>query len=235
MERRTVPLTNAVTAAQEKGIAVTQQVQAAILILAAKDKPERMKRNFLTPGFTLIELLIVISIIAILTGTIGGNYMTSRSRARDADRKTALQQMQKALELYYNDHNRYPGSVSGKITPHADIGADPTELSTPIQWGQGFFNNKGTVYMQQLPSDVHAPGYQFMYEVDDDNLRYRLYARLENTKDLATDLNEDGVPGDFYDGSAGIGDGESKICGNSSANFCNYGIPSPNTSMEEQW
>lgn len=194
-----------------------------------------MKKRRFSSGFTLIELLIVISIIAILTGTIGGNFMTSRARARDADRKTSLQQLQKALELYYNDHNRYPGSVSGRITPHEDITNDPTALGNPVSWGEAFFNNRGTVYMQQTPSDVHAPEYQYLYEVDADFLKYRIYSRLENTKDSATDLDNDGETGDFYDGTAGIGDGQAKVCGNASGNYCNYGIPSPNTTMEAEW
>lgn len=194
----------------------------------------------LTPknGFTLIELLIVISIIAILTATIGGNFMTSRVRARDAERKTSLQHIQKALELYYNDYGRYPGSDSGRIVPHESTDrVHPPNVSyaNVIPWGQMFRDNYNTIYMQQLPSDIHAPDYEFMYEVDGENLKYRLYARLENDKDIATDLNSDGVPGDEYDGTPGIGSGTAKQCGAASSAYCNYGIASPNTSMTEAW
>lgn len=190
-------------------------------------------RHFSSQGFTLIELMIVISIIAVLTGVVGGNYLTSRVRARDAERKSSMQQISKALELYFNDYKRYPSSDNGRITPHEEPGS--VLLANPLNWGQTFLDNNNTVYMKQLPSDAQAPSRQYFYEVDPTGLKFRLYSRLENTNDSATDLNMDGTPGDEFDGTGGIGDGEARLCGNSGSAYCNYGIFSPNTTLSEEW
>jgi prepilin-type N-terminal cleavage/methylation domain-containing protein len=59
-------------------------------------------------GFSLIELLVAMGIIAVLTGMASFNFNQSRVRARDVQRKNDLSQLQKALELYKNDHRVYP-------------------------------------------------------------------------------------------------------------------------------
>jgi prepilin-type N-terminal cleavage/methylation domain-containing protein len=62
-------------------------------------------------GFTLIELLVVIAIIGILASVVMAGLNSSRTKARDAQRAEAIQQIQRAFELYANDHNgQYPAS-----------------------------------------------------------------------------------------------------------------------------
>jgi len=51
-------------------------------------------------GFTLIELLVVISIIGILASLILARYSTAEKSARDAQRKSDLNQYRTALENY---------------------------------------------------------------------------------------------------------------------------------------
>jgi type II secretion system protein G len=159
-------------------------------------------------GFTLIELLVVMAIMAILTGVVGGSFLTSRIRARDADRKSSISQMQKALELYYNDYNAYPDSANGIIDGNA--------------WGGEFARDNNT-FMAQLPSDSQEPTRQYFYETDSTGRKYRLYTRLENLQDPVTDLNDDGTAGDEY---------TDKTCGTL---LCNYGASSPSTTMTEIW
>lgn len=61
-------------------------------------------------GFTLIELLVVISIVAVLS-TIGFIvYGNVQAQARNANRKSALRELQVALELYYNKYKVYPST-----------------------------------------------------------------------------------------------------------------------------
>lgn len=84
-----------------------------------------------THGFTLIELLVVISIIGLLASIILVGLNNSRKKARDAKRVGDLNQLAKALELYYNDNRSYPtitssGQLSSLVGAPALV---PTYLS----------------------------------------------------------------------------------------------------------
>lgn len=59
-------------------------------------------------GFTLIELLIVIAIIGLLATLAIVSLTGAQRKARDTKRIADAKQYQGALELYYNDNNRYP-------------------------------------------------------------------------------------------------------------------------------
>ena len=63
-----------------------------------------------TKGFTLIELLVVISIIGLLSSVVLASLNGARLKASDARRVSNLQEIAKALELYYNAStpNSYP-------------------------------------------------------------------------------------------------------------------------------
>ena len=61
-------------------------------------------------GFTLIELLVVIAIIGILSSVILSSLNSARKKSRDAQRLSAMVQMQTALEFYYDKFGRYPDS-----------------------------------------------------------------------------------------------------------------------------
>ena len=62
-------------------------------------------------GFTLIELLVVISIIGFLASAALVALNSARMKARDARRLADMVQIQKALDLYYQDNSRYPGNT----------------------------------------------------------------------------------------------------------------------------
>lgn len=64
--------------------------------------------KFKTGGFTLIELMAVVAIIGILIGIIAITYSSSKSKARDAQRKSDLKQMQTVIETYMARKGKYP-------------------------------------------------------------------------------------------------------------------------------
>src|SRR5688500_5390643 len=61
-------------------------------------------------GFTLVELLVVMGIIAVLATGVLVAAFTQPDRARDAARLSNIEQIKKAMELYYQDRNCYPAN-----------------------------------------------------------------------------------------------------------------------------
>src|SRR3989344_1888805 len=63
-------------------------------------------------GFTLIEMIIVISIVTMLIGGSALGYGRYQQNARDARRKTDLEQIRAALELFRSNtvNGNYPTS-----------------------------------------------------------------------------------------------------------------------------
>ena len=110
-------------------------------------------------GFTLIELLVVIAIIGILSSVVLASLGTAREKARDAARISDVQNVSKALELYFDLAQSYPENETGV--------ADANQLSGPT----------GTAalvptYIPILPVDslggVRAAELQYLYEGLDD-------------------------------------------------------------------
>jgi len=86
-------------------------------------------------AFTLIELLVVIAIIGILATVSIISLTNARAKSRDAKRAGDMKQIQTALELFFNDNNRYP---------------------TVTEWATGQIYSTSTTgtstYMQIIPS-----------------------------------------------------------------------------------
>lgn len=126
-------------------------------------------------GFTLIELLIVIAIIGILSSLLMANFIGVRQRARDAQRKADLRQIQSALELYRSDMSSYPSSLPS-CGSQLDNGGSPA-----------------TVYMKNIPCDpLTKTGYSYTLSNQD----YDLIGCLENTSDSQADKNSGGSNND---------------------------------------
>jgi general secretion pathway protein G len=77
-------------------------------------------------GFTLIELLVVIAIIGILSSVVLASLNTARRKARDSRRISDIQQIQLALELYFDSCRTYPPTGTGNV-----LTASATDTSCP--------------------------------------------------------------------------------------------------------
>jgi type II secretion system protein G len=115
-------------------------------------------------GFTLVELLVVISIMGILTVISLSSFVSAQTKARDAQRKSDLEQTSKALMLYYSDTGIFPSEASftfGNEEPGFKLGE--------------------TIYMRKTPQDPKSPTAVYVYKTD--GRSFNLFANLENKKD----------------------------------------------------
>jgi general secretion pathway protein G len=109
-------------------------------------------------GFSLIELLVVITIIGILIGVSFVGFNQARKSARDSKRKSDLEQIRSALEIYRNDLKTYYASDSFPFN--------------------AVFSSGTNTYMQLVPQDTSFPTYQYKYNYIGVN-SYCLCAYLE--------------------------------------------------------
>ena len=143
-------------------------------------------------GFTLIELLVVISIIGILSSFAVVSLNSARNKARDALRKADMTQIRTAINLYYDENNRYPICGSWDDTS-ADFGATVqngsicynTALTTALTGGS-------KPYLGQMPKDPKNPTnvptvdatYIYRYVGNANGTAYALVYRIEDNTDL---------------------------------------------------
>jgi general secretion pathway protein G len=82
-------------------------------------------------AFTLIELLVVSTIIAVLIAVGAVSYSSINKRSRDSKRKSDIEQIRAALEMYRADNGSYV-SGSGEATAALNSLVTPGEYIPKI-------------------------------------------------------------------------------------------------------
>jgi general secretion pathway protein G len=118
-------------------------------------------------GFTLLELLITMAIIAMLAAISIFALSGARQQGRDGKRKSDLESIRSALELYKADCDKYPSNI-------------PTAASATSLNGNTAPCNVGAtnVYLNKTPAD--PSGSEYGYSVNGTNSTYEVCAKLEN-------------------------------------------------------
>lgn len=124
-----------------------------------------MKENKkITSGFTMIEILVVVTIIGILFGVGIISYSSITQSSRDARRKTDLEQIRAALEMWRS--------------------AEPTALGQYPDFPQSNCSDLNTIvnfseYLPQIPEDPKAASGTMYYVCESSANTYSLYSVLE--------------------------------------------------------
>lgn len=82
-------------------------------------------------GYTLVELLIVIAIIGILVSIGIVSFGSVNKRSRDTKRKSDVEQIRSALEMYRADMGYYSGAGSGNWTNASNLSTDLVPTYAP--------------------------------------------------------------------------------------------------------
>jgi len=146
-------------------------------------------------GFTIVELLIVIVIIGILATLVIVTFSGVQQKARDTERKTDINSVQKQLEAFYANKGYYPPAVdlnaaswrsTNEVRLDTKALADPsTSATTTLLVGVAGGANSTKQYYYQAYSDA-AKTTTCTETAGTQCLGFTVSANLENTSGGAT-------------------------------------------------
>lgn len=93
-------------------------------------------------GFTIVELLVVIVVIAILATITTQAYIGMQVRSRDAARSDTIAKIERALELYRLDYDRYPSATASPGESGWEVSTDTA--GTFMEYLSNYGLNGGT-------------------------------------------------------------------------------------------
>ena len=137
---------------------------------------ERIKIPVLHRAFTLIEMLIVVTIIGMLATAILPRVNGILERAKDLQRKTGLQQIAAALELYKDAKWHYPlreptNEEWTEINAHEKYKYKWGRYYN-LEWGTNGLEKPLQDYLKEIPKDPQKST-QITLEEDYENKRFK--------------------------------------------------------------
>lgn len=167
----------------------------------------------LNTGFTIIELITAIGVLALLSSVVMAviNPLEQFRKTQDTRRKSDLAQVQRILEIYYNDFGRYPA----RTTTGTSLNRICKDLMCAeyVNWGQSW-----SPYMDVLPLEPNGSK-NYAYWTDSTGQQYAIYASLDRGgKDPQACTGANNICTNLPSGVT---------CG---GGVCNYGVTSPNRS-----
>lgn len=117
-------------------------------------------------GFTLIESLAVIAIIGILLSLGGYIFTQAQAQARDAVRKSDLDQIAQAFHARYLDKTCTDQSALG-VYPGETLEQNANQAWLKVNTLASYSDGCGsfTSYLPTIPDDVRSPAYSYYFNL----------------------------------------------------------------------
>lgn len=117
------------------------------------------KKIFKNEGWTFIETLIVMTIVLILTASVGFGAAKQLDKARLVSVSSQIETFSLALDSYYMDNGFYPSSSQGLNA----LWLKPSSVPFPLNWNGPYITKKvpldpwGNEYIYKEPGQNGLP------------------------------------------------------------------------------
>lgn len=139
-------------------------------------------------GFTLIELLVVIGIIGVLSTLATVALNGARIKARDAVRKSDMNQIGTAMQMYNSENNDYPQDAVTIGTACGTAGVFANAVDDELCGGSVMVDSFGNEYFVKIPQDqINTGDQRYIYDDQSTANNYCIEVNLEGTGDAALD------------------------------------------------
>ena len=115
-------------------------------------------------GFTIIELMVVMAIVALGLSIVSVFLVSVKQKSRDAARVQGLQEITKAINLYYTNNGKFP------VVPAETVITGSDELSNLLE---------GDGVIRETPKDPHGGANQYTYQSNENGTDYTISFCLE--------------------------------------------------------
>lgn len=150
------------------------------ITIRRKNKCARAEENHY--GLTRGEILVVFAVMGILLLLAVLSLQSGREIGRDSKRLSDIRQIQAALEIYYQNHNRYPETpeedgLPGFLGPLPEKTPQCLTESGFLRGADCSMNTGNLPYMGYIPGD--PGGSQYIYKIMEGEKSYGIEFQLE--------------------------------------------------------
>ncbi len=148
-------------------------------------------------GFTLVEIMLVIFIVGILTTVISVSIFSSQTKSRDAKRKTDLQTIGNAAEMYKTEFKHYLCSGSLPTDPCDPIVVTYISINDTAPHATAVMT-EFKKYLTSVPEDPSPSRANGDYWYGSNGKAFITYILSEQIKSTTAVADAQKVAGDFY-------------------------------------